>query len=62
VSGRIRHSGISASSFAVSADTWLLLTSNPHSASVIALTLRVETPSTYICNMGFEAQWNGKPG
>jgi hypothetical protein len=29
---RIRHSAISASSFAVSADTWLLDTSNPHNA------------------------------
>ena len=61
VSGRERHSAISASSFAVSTDTWLFDTSNPHSASVIALTLRVETPSTYICNIAstsaFSLRW-----
>jgi hypothetical protein len=46
--GRCRHSAISASSFAVSADTWLFDTSNPHNASVIARTLRVEALSMYI--------------
>jgi hypothetical protein len=44
--GRSRHSSISASSFEVNADTWLLLTSSPHSASVMARTLRVEKPSS----------------
>lgn len=44
-----------------SADTWLLLPSNPHNTPAIELTLRAETPSTYIRNIAstsaFSLRW-----